>query len=43
MRLIRLGGNEMILGGDWMKRHNLILLDFIEYKVEVTYKVKRWN
>ncbi|XP_019225505.1 PREDICTED: uncharacterized protein LOC109207079 [Nicotiana attenuata] len=40
VRLIRLGGNEMILGGDWMKKHNPILLDFIEYKVEVTHKGK---
>lgn len=31
----------MILGGDWMKGHNPILLDFIEYKVQVTHKGKR--
>lgn len=29
VRLIRLRGNEMILGGDWMKRHNPILLNSI--------------
>ncbi|XP_075092472.1 uncharacterized protein LOC142172700 [Nicotiana tabacum] len=41
MRLVRLGGNDMILGGDWMKVHNPVLLDFIEYKVQVTHKGKR--
>lgn len=40
VRLLRLGGNEMILGGDWMKKHNPVLLDFVEYKVEVTHKGK---
>nr|XP_016449252.1 PREDICTED: uncharacterized protein LOC107774272 [Nicotiana tabacum] len=41
VRLVRLGGNDMILGGDWMKGHNPVLLDFIEYKVQVTHKGKR--
>ncbi|OIT27956.1 hypothetical protein A4A49_64844, partial [Nicotiana attenuata] len=41
VRLIRLGGNEIILGGDWMKKHKPVLLDFIEYKVEVTHRGKR--
>lgn len=39
--LIRLGGNKIILGGDWMKRHNPVLLEFIDYKVKVTHKGKR--
>lgn len=34
--LIKLGGNEMILGEDRMKEHNPVLLDFLEYKVKVT-------
>ncbi|OIT27199.1 hypothetical protein A4A49_56294, partial [Nicotiana attenuata] len=38
MRIIRLGGNDMVLGGDWMKAHNPVLLDFIEYKVQVKGK-----
>nr|XP_009796424.1 PREDICTED: uncharacterized protein LOC104243009 [Nicotiana sylvestris]XP_016468831.1 PREDICTED: uncharacterized protein LOC107791307 [Nicotiana tabacum] len=41
VRITRLGGNDMILGGDWMKRHNPVLLDFVEYKVQVTHKGKR--
>ncbi|KAF3624466.1 hypothetical protein FXO38_30251 [Capsicum annuum] len=41
IRLVRLGGNDIILGGDWMKDHNPVLLDFVEYKVEVTHKAKR--
>ncbi|XP_075076667.1 uncharacterized protein LOC142163294 [Nicotiana tabacum] len=41
VRLIRLGGNDMIFGGDWMKTHNPVLLDFIAYKVHVTHKGKR--
>lgn len=40
-RLVRLGGNDMILGGDWMRGHNPVLLDFVEYKVQVTHKGKR--
>lgn len=31
----------MILGGDWVKIHNPVLLDFIEYMVQVTHKGKR--
>ncbi|KAF3655636.1 hypothetical protein FXO37_15834 [Capsicum annuum] len=27
IRLVKLGGNDMILGGDWMKSHNPVLLD----------------
>ncbi|XP_070022199.1 uncharacterized protein [Nicotiana sylvestris] len=41
VRITKLGGNDMILGGDWMKRHNPVLLDFVEYKVQVTHKGKR--
>lgn len=41
VRLVRLGGNDMILEGDWMKGHNLVLLDFVEYKVHVTHNGKR--
>ncbi|KAK6784165.1 hypothetical protein RDI58_017619 [Solanum bulbocastanum] len=38
IRLLRLGGNDMILGGDWMKAHNPILFDVIEYKVQTPIK-----
>ncbi|KAF3658968.1 hypothetical protein FXO38_12900 [Capsicum annuum] len=41
VRLVRLGGNDIILGGDWMRGHNPMLLDFVEYKVTVTHKGKR--
>ncbi|KAF3653792.1 hypothetical protein FXO38_15487 [Capsicum annuum] len=27
IRLVKLGGNDMILGGDWIKSHNPVLLD----------------
>lgn len=41
VRITRLGGNDMIVGGDWMKACNPVLLDFVEYKVQVTHKGKR--
>lgn len=31
----------MILGGDWMKAHNSVLLDFMSYKAKVTHNGKR--
>lgn len=41
IRLLRLGGNNMVLGGDWMKLHNPVLLDFVDYKIQVTHHGKR--
>lgn len=41
IRLLRLVGNNMVLGGDWMKVHNPVLLDFVYYKIQVTHLGKR--
>ncbi|XP_059310551.1 uncharacterized protein LOC132061887 [Lycium ferocissimum] len=30
----------MVLGGDWMRSHSPVLLDFVKYKVQVTHKRK---
>ncbi|XP_060178154.1 uncharacterized protein LOC132608099 [Lycium barbarum] len=40
-RILKLGGNDMVLGGDWMRAHNPVLLDFEEYKIQVSHKGKR--
>ncbi|XP_059315449.1 uncharacterized protein LOC132066077 [Lycium ferocissimum] len=41
VRLIRLVGSDMVLGGDWMRAHNPVLLDFIAYKAKVTHNGRR--
>lgn len=41
VRLVMLRGNDMIFGGDLMRAYNHVLLDFMEYKVQVTHKGKR--
>lgn len=41
VRLIQLGGCNLILGGDWMKAHNPVLLDFVAYRDVVSHKGKR--
>lgn len=41
VRLIQLGPCDMILGGDWMRAHNPVLLDFVAYKAVVSHKGKK--
>ncbi|XP_019257630.1 PREDICTED: uncharacterized protein LOC109235836 [Nicotiana attenuata] len=41
LRLLDIGGCNVVLGVDWMRKHNPILFDFIEYKLHVSVKGKR--
>lgn len=41
LRLPDIDGCDVVLGVDWMRKHNPILFDFIEYRLQVIVKVKR--
>lgn len=41
VRLVKLGACEMILGGDWMRNLNPVLLDFVAYGDQITHQGKR--
>ncbi|XP_019228862.1 PREDICTED: uncharacterized protein LOC109209954 [Nicotiana attenuata] len=41
LRVLDIGGCDVVLGVDWMRKHNPILFDFIEYKLQVSVKGKR--
>lgn len=37
VRLLTAGGCNMILGEDWMRNHNPVLLDFVAYEAQVSH------
>ncbi|XP_019246493.1 PREDICTED: uncharacterized protein LOC109226149 [Nicotiana attenuata] len=41
LRLLDIGGCDIVLGGDWMRKHNPILFDFIGYRLQVSVNGKR--
>ncbi|XP_019265828.1 PREDICTED: uncharacterized protein LOC109243359 [Nicotiana attenuata] len=41
LRMLDTGGCDMVLGVDWMRKHNPILFDFIGYRLQVSVKGKR--
>ncbi|XP_075095428.1 uncharacterized protein LOC142173703 [Nicotiana tabacum] len=41
LRLLDIGGFDIVLGVDWMRKHNPIVFDFIEYRLQVSVKGKR--
>lgn len=41
LRMLDIGGCDMVLRVDWMIKHNPILFDFIGYKLQVSVKGKR--
>ncbi|XP_019227493.1 PREDICTED: uncharacterized protein LOC109208797 [Nicotiana attenuata] len=41
LRVLDIGGCDVVLGVDWMIKHNPILFDFIAYKLQVSVKGKR--
>lgn len=41
MRIIKLGGCDMVLGGDWLKEHSPIEIDYNDVKISINNQGKR--
>ncbi|XP_075092058.1 uncharacterized protein LOC142172173 [Nicotiana tabacum] len=41
LRLLDVGGCDMVLGVDWIRKHNPVLFDFIGYRLQVSVNGKR--
>lgn len=41
VKVIKLGGCNMVLGGDWLRKHNLVEFDYDKMKITMSRNARR--